>query len=195
MADIIIGDEDNFGKKGVIVKVIDESTLPTSAEGYKAYPAAETYSNIYPDLCKDFKGEELNDQIFNRMFNPSIDGSKALPKKWELKGYRQTLISSKHHGEETDVVIRDISEDYVYGAKPLNAQIQSRGKHRQQPRKDVGGGKSLNQLIVEYVENQAKRELRWPIGEISLTEKCNTHQAIIKDIVINKFNPNDTIIE
>ena len=198
MADIII-DDDDFGKKGVVVKVIDESTLPTSAEGYKAYPVTEAYSNIYHDLCVDFEGDELNDQIFNRMFNPSIesrDASKALPKRWELKGYRQTLMSAKHLDTKTDVVIKDLGEDYVYGDEHHNVQMLSRTKHRRQPRKDVGSGKSLNQLIVDYIERTASRSMVEKLSEKpSLTGRCKSHQTIISEIVLNKSNPDDVIVE
>lgn len=136
MADIII--DDDFGKtdgdtnraviseigimgKGVIVKVIDPSTLPTSNQGKILYPPLHEDTsdnrailNRNPDLYWNKTTRSLDivrqqqllskkhlepkvdviiDQI-NTLTPESREASKALLKKWELDGYRPRLFPS-----------------------------------------------------------------------------------------------------
>ena len=125
MADIIIGDEDTAGKKGMRVKVLDVSTLPTSVQDKILYPwlYEDTSDNRVtlnrnPDLYWDKTTRSLDivrqQQSLSRKhlepktdviigdkvlpFMPeSRDASKALLKKWEDKGqYRPfPLLTAK----------------------------------------------------------------------------------------------------
>ncbi len=178
MTDIIIGDEDNFGKKGVKVKVLDVSTLPTSVQDKILYPW------LY---------EDTSDNRVTLNSNPDLNWDKTVI-SLDI-AHQQQSLSKKHLDPKTDVVIKDLGGDYVYGDEHHNVQMLSRTKLREQPKKDVVVIKTLGDYVAESIEKRAKRK-QIQLGEnLAMSNNNKSHQTIINEIVLNKSNPNDVIVE
>lgn len=157
MVDIIIGDEDTAGKKGVRVEVLDVSTLPTSAQDDNVYvnPSKHYGSlNRNPSLNWDKTTRSLDivrqqQSLSRKHLEPKVDviigdkvlpfmpesreASKALLKKWVDNGPRHSFPI--HLGQKKDVIVDDLKKDF--DGDVFNIEQLWDSSARRQPKKTL----------------------------------------------------------